>query len=151
MSKPSSPTIEELAVGDRIWISRSAGSHEVRDRGTISAICDSTVELDGNCERAFNLDFAADFGYLDRAAVEIRDILAPAGDIRMDAYYYSFEKTGIGVVDEILSAVATAGKHLHSTEDWAEEDLPLDGLTEEQRIQQAANRAAEAIRKALAQ
>lgn len=149
MDKSNSPTIEELAAGDHIWISRTSGCREIRNRGEISDIRGSIVELDGNTERAFNLDFATDFGYLDRSAPQTSSLLEEAGDIRMDSYYYGFEKTGIGIIDEILSAVAIAGKHLHSTEDWADEDWTPDGITEEQRIQQAADRAAEAIRKAL--
>ena len=39
-------------------------------------------------------------------------------DARMDAYYYTFDRTGIAVVDAILSAVAVAGKGSHSTDGW---------------------------------
>lgn len=58
-------------------------------------------------------------------------------NMRLDAYYYSFEATGVIEIDRILSAVATAGKHHHHTEDWGEE--------EEQAIQDAANDAAKAL------
>ena len=44
---------------------------------------------------------------------------------RMDAYYYDFETTGVGMIDAILSEVATAGKSYHHTEYWSEE-LPFD-------------------------
>lgn len=39
-------------------------------------------------------------------------------DARFDAYYYSFEPTGVGPVDAILSSVAVAGKGFHHTESW---------------------------------
>jgi alpha-mannosidase len=41
-------------------------------------------------------------------------------EMRMDAYYYSFERTGVLEIDLILSAVAWAGKAQHSTEEWTE-------------------------------
>jgi hypothetical protein len=71
---------------------------------------------------------------------------------RMDAYYYSFERTGVGIIDRILSAVAIAGKGSHHTESWTDDDLAKyydDGLTHIQRIQKAADDAA-FILKALA-
>lgn len=61
------------------------------------------------------------------------------GQLRMDAYYYGFDRTGCLPVDRILSAVATAGKMYHHTEDWMdgnEDGTPVDA------IQQAANEAA---------
>jgi hypothetical protein len=39
----------------------------------------------------------------------------------MDAYYYSFDPTGERLVDEVLSAVAWAGKAYHHTGDWNKE------------------------------
>ena len=39
-------------------------------------------------------------------------------DARMYAYYYAFDRTGIAVVDAILSAVAVAGKGSHHTDGW---------------------------------
>lgn len=79
-------------------------------------------------------------------------LLAPGNpDARMSAYYYGFEPTGVGIIDGILSAVATAGKHFHSTDMWADEPEPHENwrdMSEEQRIQQAANVAAAAIREA---
>lgn len=62
-------------------------------------------------------------------------------DLRMEAYWFSFYATGVQEIDEILSAVATAGKGYHHTEDWNEPHR--DGVTEAQRIQAAANKAAE--------
>lgn len=70
---------------------------------------------------------------------------------RMDAYYYSFEPTGVLAIDLILSAVACAGKCFHSTSEWGDTvrepyherlrgESPLDW------IQNAANDAAAAMR-----
>jgi len=36
-------------------------------------------------------------------------------DLRMEAYYYEFEPTGVLEIDLILSAVAHAGKVYHHT------------------------------------
>jgi hypothetical protein len=68
---------------------------------------------------------------------------------RMDAYYYGFERTGFGLIDNILSAVATAGKRHHSTEGWIDDDPAwgaIDGISEEARIQAAADAAAAVLR-----
>lgn len=40
-------------------------------------------------------------------------------ELRMNAYYYSFRRTGVIEIDRILSAVASAGKGYHHTESWA--------------------------------
>lgn len=40
--------------------------------------------------------------------------------MRLDAYHYSFESTGNELVDELLSAIACAGKAYHHTERWGE-------------------------------
>lgn len=55
--------------------------------------------------------------------------------LRMDAYYYGFNETGVRCVDEILSAVASAGKGYHHTEEWGSAGY-ID------QIQAAAGRAA---------
>lgn len=63
-------------------------------------------------------------------------------DLRMNAYYYSFSKTGCYGVDRILSAVACAGKAFHNTDCWTEECAPYDGHVGETPIdwiQNAAN------------
>lgn len=73
-------------------------------------------------------------------------------DARMDAYYYGFERTGIGVVDAILSEVATAGKAYHGTEYWMDDYDEAtwpgreDRRSHQDRIQDAANNAARIIR-----
>ncbi len=80
----------------------------------------------------------------------LRDVLAP-GDpgARMDAYYYGFERTGIGIVDDILSEVARAGKSFHSTDMWSETDDKFFPASHADLIQQAANAAADRLRAAL--
>src|SRR5690606_14490335 len=69
-----------------------------------------------------------------------------------NAYYYSFERTGVPEVDAILSALAWAGKGMHSTQNWSDAEYnfgygPFDaGLSYVDVIQAAANEAAERIR-----
>lgn len=70
-------------------------------------------------------------------------------DLRMNGYYFGFDKTGITEIDEILSAIAHAGKAFHHTDDWQEdvgymsEHYPhIVGNTPIDWIQNAANRAA---------
>jgi hypothetical protein len=71
--------------------------------------------------------------------------------LREDAYYYSFTMTGVREVDEILSAVAMAGKAYHNTDQWTDETY-TEGLryggsiTPVELIQEMANRAAKAFR-----
>ena len=66
--------------------------------------------------------------------------------MRMNAYYYSFDKTEVNKIDLILSAVAHAGKAFHHTDQWNEkigyqiEDTT--GSTPVEWIQNAANAAA---------
>lgn len=70
--------------------------------------------------------------------------------LRMSAYYYEFTPTGVREIDLILSAVASAGKAFHHTEDW-HDDLtgwdygPFEGSTPIEWIQNAANAAAAAL------
>ena len=64
-------------------------------------------------------------------------------DIRMNAYYFGFEGTGERAIDLILSAVAEAGKAYHHTEYWSDDE---DGPSYADRIQQAADAAAEEMR-----
>jgi quinol monooxygenase YgiN len=65
-------------------------------------------------------------------------------DLRMDAYYYSFEPTGVPEIDKILSAVACAGKAFHFTEQWNDKATWPDhfGSTPVEWIQNAAIEAA---------
>lgn len=60
--------------------------------------------------------------------------------MRMNAYYYYFERTGVKEVDFILTAVAQAGKEYHSTEDWNNTDN--SGFSPVGKIQAAADQAA---------
>lgn len=70
-------------------------------------------------------------------------------ELRMSAYYYSFEPTGVPEIDMILSAVACAGKAYHHTESWNDEPgwqmLPHEGNTPVEWIQNAADKAAKAL------
>lgn len=67
-------------------------------------------------------------------------------ELRMDAYYYAFDPTGVPEIDRILSAVAVAGKAYHHTEDWNEKPgLAWEGhvgTSYVEYIQNAANDAA---------
>lgn len=65
-------------------------------------------------------------------------------ELRMDAYYYGFTPTGMRCIDEILSAIACAGKAYHHTDRWNDSDDGEPSYAE--LIQEAANRAAEALR-----
>ena len=65
--------------------------------------------------------------------------------LRMDAYYFGFYETGVREIDEILSAVACAGKGYHHTESWG--DKAYDGgPSYVELIQEAAVRAADKIK-----
>lgn len=73
--------------------------------------------------------------------------------IRMEAYYYAFEPTGVTLIDRILSAVACAGKAYHHTEAWGDEgarqyEAVHRGDSCVAWIQYAANDAAAALRAA---
>ena len=59
------------------------------------------------------------------------------------AYYYAFELTGVEPIDRILTAIARAGKGLHSTEGW--NDPYYGEPTYIERIQEAADAAADAF------
>lgn len=94
---------------------------------------------------------------LPREDADLDALLAPLPeDARMQAYYYGFEPTGVGPVDAILSAVAVAGKGLHSTEDWGDDQqgtahwlMKRPGITPgesaEEMIQNTAKTSAETI------
>lgn len=73
--------------------------------------------------------------------------------MRLNAYYYGFDATGVREIDVVLSAVACAGKAYHHTESWTDEGD--DGFQYEDAhrgntcalwIQNAAADAAEHIR-----
>jgi hypothetical protein len=70
-------------------------------------------------------------------------------DARMDAYYYGFERTGVGCIDAILSAVAIAGKGSHHTESWGA-DSDFDYFKNRPGLPDAAN-AVELIQEAATQ
>lgn len=68
--------------------------------------------------------------------------------MRMQAYYYGFEPTGVEAIDRILAAVACAGKSSHHTDGWQDDVDPnryesgLRGRCPAEWIQNAANDAA---------
>ncbi len=67
--------------------------------------------------------------------------------LQLSAYYYSFHATNVLAIDEILSAVARAGKGHHHIKYWADpcgDDKP----SYIEKIQQAADEAAQALRAA---
>jgi predicted RNase H-like nuclease (RuvC/YqgF family) len=69
-------------------------------------------------------------------------------ELRMEAYYYGFDKTGQIEIDRILSAVACAGKAFHHTNDWNDEATPRtfhEGATPIDWIQNRAKEAADTI------
>ena len=73
-----------------------------------------------------------------------KDLRRADGSLRLNAYYYGFDATGVIEVDRILAAVAIAGKGYHHTEHWS--DDPGGGeLSPVEKIQMWALRAAEAI------
>lgn len=76
-----------------------------------------------------------------------RHALDRRGSRRLNAYFWAFDPTGEPAIDDILAAVACAGKAYHSTEDW-EESIHGWGGTEGpswwELIQNAANAAADA-------
>lgn len=73
------------------------------------------------------------------------DLRRADGTLRLDAYYYGFDSTGVVEIDRILAAVAVAGKGYHHTGDW-NEDRGDGRLTYVEQMQVLANRAAETIK-----
>lgn len=77
-----------------------------------------------------------------RLSAALGEATKPAAEpLRMDAYYYGFELTGVGIIDRILSAVASAGKAFHHTDDWTD-DTWSSGPSEQDKIQWVANQPA---------
>lgn len=69
-----------------------------------------------------------------------------ASDREMCAYCYAFESTSVASVDDVLGAVAGAGRSFHHTDSWGEPQSWLDGDSCADRIQRAAIAAADEIR-----
>lgn len=63
-----------------------------------------------------------------------------AAPLRLDAYYYGFDPTGVRAVDLVLASVARAGKAYHHTESWTDAEILGESCAES--IQKAANAAA---------
>lgn len=77
-----------------------------------------------------------------------QDRVGQMSDRRMDAYYYSFEKTEADSINKILSAVACAGKAFHHTENWNDEAgkyADHTGITPVDWIQNSAKESAAEI------
>lgn len=60
--------------------------------------------------------------------------------------YLDFENTGVEEIDNILNAIWQAGTVYHHTSDWLIDEYGGETLVD--RIQKAANRAADAMREA---
>jgi len=90
---------------------------------------------------------------LEEALARATQPLTP--EARMQGYYIGFDRTGVALVDAILSAVAWAGKGSHHTADWNDDTgsgfyanrpgLP-SALTANDLIQAAAEESAAAVR-----
>lgn len=65
-------------------------------------------------------------------------------NLRMDAYYYEFDDTGLDSIDRILSAVACAGKAYHHTNSWLEETEPYEGHEGKSPVEWIQNAAIDA-------
>ena len=63
----------------------------------------------------------------------------------LSAYYYQFTPTGLDAIDAILEQVAAAGKAHHNTSEWSEDPAYDDGPSFTQRIQRAADDAAQSL------
>ncbi len=65
---------------------------------------------------------------------------------QFDAYHYFFTSTGVPAVDNILKAVALAGKRYHDTNQWGDDDAE-EGRSLADWIQEAADAAAKEFKK----
>lgn len=67
----------------------------------------------------------------------------------LNSYYFSFEKTGNEEVDNLLYAIARAGKAFHNTSQWYDEVGEMyqgvEGITPVEWIQNSANKLADKI------
>lgn len=61
----------------------------------------------------------------------------------LDSYYFGFGSTGVPEIDDVLAAVARAGRAYHSTEFWSDTDY---GQSETSKIQDAAFASAEILK-----
>lgn len=81
--------------------------------------------------------------------------MAEPSNLRMDAYYFGFEPTGVREIDELLSTIACAGKAYHHTDCWTEGTPSYGdhcaGDSPVLWIQNAAIRAATALDRARAE
>lgn len=105
----------------------------------------------GERDRAFARDIDALIAAVRADVSAIPEaLLAPNPEPpRLNSYYFSFDATGIGIIDRILQAVRDAGKAYHHTEGWMDDEGGKK--TEADKIQDAANEAAAALRAAIHQ
>lgn len=61
---------------------------------------------------------------------------------RIESEYFSFTATGVSAVDDVLEAVAQAGKSYHHTQSWSDNDY---GPSCAEQIQAAADRLSTAL------
>lgn len=66
----------------------------------------------------------------------------------LSGYYIGFDGTGVDAVDDILRAIAAAGKAYHHTRDW-QENLYGNDFSYEELIQEMANRCSRVLREVL--
>ena len=64
-----------------------------------------------------------------------------------EAYYYSFQLTGVEKVDNLLRAIARAGKSFHHTDQWSDPQDWMGDKSYIDLIQEAANELAEEFAK----
>lgn len=59
---------------------------------------------------------------MEEAKKSLKDVQSMK-DMRdsLDSYYFCFDATGNEAIDDVLKAVAFAGKHSHSTDEWGDE------------------------------
>jgi hypothetical protein len=144
--------LEKLA--ERGWVPQNNDDHSALD-DLVIYVMDTNVHL----PKPVGLhDMLAEFVTkntpAEPPAAPAIDLLAPLpDDARFQSYYFSFEPTGIGAIDAILSAVAVAGKGSHHTQSWGDEsdayvDRPglADGESAQDIIQQNAERSAAVVR-----
>lgn len=149
----SNPDVSERAPWS-FWTSLPPGQDIAVRMGMVKAMDCTECEGKGTYPEAPAIT-APNLSPDDLAAIQ-----APLPDeARMDAYYYGLERTGVGFIDGILSAVAVAGKGSHHTQSWNEESdygyyanrpgLP-DAISAVDLIQKAAEAASESVATLLA-
>ena len=81
----------------------------------------------------------------DRLSEDLLDPKDRRPENRLSAYYYSFDSTGCTEIDDVLEAVALAGKMYHSTADWCYDADNPDRESPAECIERIAKRSAAAV------